>query len=135
MSNEMPSPDELEKIQKANLTEEQIAKDEIREDAFSAGKMAERKQEADIRGSAAERKAEDIGKQVKEQNIERGDIVEIIYWDDVDNRFDWGNAKFESMLDGGDSVFFYGYKEGKYDQGSLRNVSKIRTIKLKQKSK
>lgn len=33
----MPSPEELEKIQKENLTDEQIGKDKIREEAFNAG--------------------------------------------------------------------------------------------------
>lgn len=34
----MPSPEELEKIQKDNLSKEQIRKDKIREDAYMAGK-------------------------------------------------------------------------------------------------
>lgn len=38
MPNQMPSPEELEKIQKDNLSKEQIRKDKIREDAYMAGK-------------------------------------------------------------------------------------------------
>lgn len=36
----MPSPEELEKIQKENLTEEEIKKDKIREEAYEAGLSA-----------------------------------------------------------------------------------------------
>lgn len=37
MSEKMPSPEELNRIQKENLTDEQIEKDTIREDAYNAG--------------------------------------------------------------------------------------------------
>jgi len=37
MSEKMPSPEKLDEIQKDNLTDEQIEKDKIREDAYNAG--------------------------------------------------------------------------------------------------
>lgn len=53
----MPSAEELEKIQRENLTEEQIAKDKEREDAYKAG-MEQGKSEAKKPKSKIEKMAE-----------------------------------------------------------------------------
>ena len=88
MSEKMPSPEELNRIQKENLTEEEIAKDKKREEAYWAGysKHYQENKESDKRSVEMGKKyLEDYGEykrieeSVKNKNIQKGEKVLIFY--------------------------------------------------------
>ena len=84
----MPSPEELNRIQKENLTDEQIEKDKIREETYEAGKM-KGLQEVQQAHSAQDLRDQvemmevvlfnNIDKMIKKEKIRKHDKVKIVF--------------------------------------------------------
>ncbi len=86
----MPSPEELNRIQEENLTNEQIEQDKIREEAYEAGGEK-------VKNKI--KKIEFLSKELKDKGIEKNDLVRV-----------WLSAKhWKGGPDGAYGTFTRGY--------------------------
>lgn len=152
----MPGPENLHQIEQEHLTEEQLAMSEIRADAFVAGEKsgAEKKNaeslDAMIEAQRPERERLEkeidqrvtrVKQQIKEQNIETGDIVDIVFGEFEgrgDNKPPAINAKFGELPNDSARLSYHELKkDGEYEtrDSKMPHVAFIESITLKRKAK
>ncbi|MFA6973678.1 MAG: hypothetical protein WC238_03010 [Parcubacteria group bacterium] len=122
---QMPSPAELERIQKENLSEEQIEKDEIREETYEAGKIAGRKKILSIVDDVDAEEADNEERGYNDGNAEQTIGVEVRMEKENEDAADAMKLSVEQRNMFLENKFRYEYPYGKLCPTSEVNEKQI----------